>query len=240
MNPSTRVVVCAWNGKQYPANLPGMLPLWTQHQCPVTIFSPEDAPLWIEQPGVGSRLTGKQSWVGEVGIARVRIQLEALLTYPEKFFFFTDADAFCLTPEFPQYLYRDADTFWVNLYEDHFEHQAPWYPPGCPKLAFMTPLFFSRKTVAFLLEGMKQVPMNPRLPYSDNNLMEIAWRFGYPYAGFEGRCSIASSPDGMLAMIGGVRREGLTFIHSIKTTSQADQILAARQDFLHNPPRFRY
>jgi len=35
-----------------------------------------------------------------------------------------DADSFCLSPELPEYLYREPDTFWCNVLCHENEHQA--------------------------------------------------------------------------------------------------------------------
>ena len=144
LNPDTRIAVVGYSGDQ--KQIEQSLDLYLHHECPVTILSPEDAPVVINHPSVDNRHAGGRAHYGPVACARMLAHLKILLTYPENFFFMNESDSLCLDPKIPNYLYRDADTVWSNG-GPCMPYNAVKLTGGCPALSFQAPWFFSRKTI---------------------------------------------------------------------------------------------
>jgi hypothetical protein len=164
MNPDTRVVVCCYQGDAH--QVIDMLPsLYQHHECPVSIFSPEDSPVLLF-PGLDCRHSGKRARFGENAQSRHLSYLRMLLELPENFFLINESDSFCLDPQIPQYLYDEPDTFWSNAIPDGGSR------PGIPTPSFQPPWFMSRKTVSALIGAADKVAFDPDLPW-DSSLIDF-------------------------------------------------------------------
>ena len=229
MNPDTRISVHCYSGDENQVR--EKLGLYMHHECPVTILSPEDAPVNIDHGIVDYRQGGKRSpkiWggspmhtpqAGQDSIDRQRRHLEILLEYPEKYFLCNDADSVCLSPNLPEYLYNEPDILWSNLVYDPIPHQQSGYPPNFPRLAFQPPYFLSRTTIERMLAVAEGVKANPVMPYIDYYMVDLAVRAKLVWKGFPDGFSggISDSPGVMEHTQVAVRHKGTIFIHSVKT-----------------------
>lgn len=111
MNENTCVVVQCWEGDAH--QIKELLPFWQHHEVPVYLQSPEDSKVVSPDPSVKTLHGGKRGWSGPWTIDRQILHLEQMLELPYDWFFYTDADAICLSAEFPQTVY--SGEFWSNM-----------------------------------------------------------------------------------------------------------------------------
>lgn len=236
MNPNTRVAVCGYAGDAH--QVTSALRMYTHHECPVTILSPEDAK--IEIPGVDCRFGGQKQYIGQLSLDRQREHLRILMSYPEEFFLINDSDSMCLSPKIPDYLYAEPDFLWSNLIEDHMPfRQEGYYPEGFPKLAFQPPYFLSRKGIAALLACVEDenIPANPMLAFIDHYMVQLAVKANFPWRNFTDgiSCPISSDVNSQRLTWEKVRRSGVVMIHSVKAPCFWEPMETAHHSFLVNP-----
>lgn len=237
MNPDTRVAVCCYAGDAH--QVITMLDLYMHHECPVTVFSPEDSRADIRYPGVDNLFGGKRAYVGQDCLDRMRIHLAMLLDYPEEHFLIHDSDSICLSPELPAALYAEPDMLWSNQVSNDIPEQQPGFPPDIPHIAFQPPWFLSRKTIGAILASGAPV-VNPILPFIDYWLVEAAVRSGIPWCSLPNTVSADLSRDTPTTVetsarvMNAVRNEGLIFLHSIKGAEFAAPYIQARAQYVYN------
>lgn len=232
MNPDTRVAICCYAGDAH--QVVEMMPLYAQHGCPITILSPEDAPVLL--PGVDCRMGGKRCYIGWDGVERMKKHLRILLDEtPEKFFLIHDADSILLDPKIPDAWYAEPDTVWANIVDNGVPEQQPGFGPGIPHIAFHPPWFLSRTVIERLLAVGDEVKPNEFLPFIDYWMVEAAVHAGLAWKGMEGRMSVpmASHLDWAIKHVG----LGYTVIHSCKGMKFAQPLLDARRQFLSRGQR---
>lgn len=234
MNPNTRVVVCCYAGDR--RQVEAMFDFNRHHACPIVVLSPEDSAVEIHHPGVENRAVGPNEYTGYKSLARFRKHLEILLTFPEDFFFINDSDSFCLTPQFPNYIYAEPDLLWTNLKIDDATSQQAFYPEGFPHLAFQPPWFFSRNTIKALLAVADDVTPNPNMLFIDYWLVQLAVAAGVQWKGFPGCISWPMhDPYFARAAWEAVRYHGTTFVHAVKTRELCDYLMDAQRLFATAP-----
>lgn len=221
MNEDTRVAVCCYAGDG--GQVIGNLDLYTHHECPVVILSPEDSKVEIDHPRVDNRFGGKRAYIGQLSFDRQRRHLEILLDFPEKYFFINDADSACLSPKLPDYLYAEPDLVWSMVATDE---DPTTVLAGFPHVAFQPPYFLSRKTI----EAMLAVP-NDILPSAanlaramgaidciDHYMARLTVMAGLPWRGLAGAVGghFSTNPDHLAVGLNAVKNEGFIFIHGAK------------------------
>lgn len=247
MNPDTRISVHCYEGDGHQAR--EALHLYTHHECPVTVFSPEDSRVTIEAPGVESRYVGiREGSVSVVNIGtggdrvvsggpltnlRQHQQMRALLEYPENFFLLNDADSMCLSAKLPDYLYDEPDVFWSNLVHDPALCNQPGYPEGFPRLGLQPPLFLSRWTIERLLEVHDKIVPNTVIPWIDHYLLQCAVEAKLVWKGFPDCVSsdLDRYPGHLEWAQVQVRHLGRVFVHSAKSEKSWGPLLHARRQF---------
>lgn len=225
MNEDTRVAVCCYAGDA-PLVLSN-IGLHTHHGCPVTILSPDDAPVGIIHPGVENRYGGKRAYTGLLSLERQRRHLEMLLDYPEKYFFINDADSACLSPKLPDYLYAEPDMVWSMVASDN--DPDPYLDPELPHVAFQPPYFLSRPTIEAMLKSAHKIEYDPRLLNIDHYMVQLTFAAGLPWRGLEKAVGghFSTNPEHLEVGIGGART-GYIFFHGAKTQPAWDSLIAAR------------
>lgn len=236
MNPSTRVVVFAYGGDTQ--QVIDMLPIWQHHGCPVTIMSPEDAPVNI--PGVDCRSAGEAAHCGPKSHVRTLLHMNLMLEYPEENFFFTESDALCLDPEFPAYLYEERK-FWTNGGRDESDLDGrlearpteEWY-------SFQAPWFAHRSIIETMIAAAPKVAYDDRLRWVDLYLSQLVFAAPVPWERFRGAICMPISgslynpnfPEWAPALwADGIKiatksaREGVNFVHSVKTIESAELLV---------------
>lgn len=111
MNPETCTVIQAWAGDA--KQVEQLMPYWRHHGVPIYIMSPENAPV-SALPGTKALTGGERGWSGPHTIERQLRHFELMLELPFDWYFYTDSDALCLTPEFPEGVYQPG-VFWSNV-----------------------------------------------------------------------------------------------------------------------------
>lgn len=223
MNPSTRVVIFCYEGDRHQVEL--LLPYFQHHQCPITIMSPVDSKVRIK--GFECIHAGRRAYIGEASISRHREHLRLLLVYPEKHFFLCDPDSFCLSPEFPARLYRDAnETVWSNECVETRPHETPY-----DKIAMQPPYFLTKDTIKRLLAA--HVPLHPITQYIDWWWVAHCWRAGIvhrPFTLMEHASTYmpgAVIDDPWQQLDYRIRCMGAVMMHPIKTPEQIAGCVAA-------------
>lgn len=208
-----------------------LLALYQHHDCPISIFSPEDSPVLL--PGLDCRASGKHAYFGPDAQDLHLSHLKMLLELPEQFFFANESDSFCLDPIIPEYLYAEPDTFWCNAIPDGGSQ------PGTPTRSFQAPWFMSRDVVKRLIAAAPKVFQDHK--WVDLYLVELASAAGVKWSPFKDAvcCPIAWSVHGEPAsqwqkdtyavglQIGKTRaREGANMIHSCKSLEAGLALMA--------------
>lgn len=124
MNENTCVAIQCWEGDA--DQIMRLLPYWQHHGVPIYLISPEDAPVgaW---PGTQAMSAGKRGWAGPHTIDRQIEHFKLMYDLPFDYYFYTDADAICLSAEFPGYVY-EPNTFWSNMLSTYdFWTKVPLY-----------------------------------------------------------------------------------------------------------------
>jgi hypothetical protein len=236
LNPNTRVAVCGYAGDAH--QITSALRMYTHHECPVTILSPDDSK--IEIPGVDCRFGGKRQYIGQLSLDRQREHLRILMTYPEEYFLINDSDSMCLSPKIPQYLYDEPNFLWSNLIVDNMDfRQHGYYPDDFPKLAFQPPYFLSKTGIAALLacvEG-ENIPANPKLAFIDHYMVQLAVKAKFPWRNFlDGiSCPISTDVNSQRVTWEKVRRHGTIMIHSVKAPQFWEPMDAAHKAYTASP-----
>jgi hypothetical protein len=257
MNPDTRIAVCCYAGDAH--QVTEMLNLYTHHECPVTILSPDEystvpldaifgayvTPLGssrVDIPGLDCRYAGKAAIVGQDSIDRQAEHLKILLNYPEKFFLVNDSDSFCLSAKIPDYLYAEPNAVWSNMITDSNPYRSglcngpsgepakKYYPDGFPKLALQPPYFFSHTVLEKLVAATYSVSMNEHLPFIDHYMTQLAVQAGIPCKGFtDGWSGPISSHPDMPRVVLGAVNNGAVMIHGAKGVKWSAPLLEARR-----------
>lgn len=237
-NPNTRVVVFAYSGDA--PKLQILLPYFLHHGCPVTIFSPDDAPVEkLDGVPEGADVTflvgGKREYIGVKSILRQEIHMKMMLKFPEQFFFACDADSLCLDPLLPAYLYKESETLWSNEIPDLMHARPPGY--DLPRIALHPPWFFSRATIKKLLSVSHLVTPDLDTPVIDHWLLHLAISSGVPHKDFRnGSTSFPSENDEFHfgVMSGKVRYGGTVFVHTVKSKRVLDRLVEDRAFYLRH------
>jgi hypothetical protein len=223
MNANTRVAVCCHVEDH--RRVVNTLGIYLHHECPVVILSPEDAKVEITCPGVESRFAGLNGYLGQNAVDRHRGYLEALLTFPEEFFFLNESDSFCVSPQFPDYVYAEPNTVWSNLCPDDPRPQE--YPEGVPQIVFWAPWFLSRGTIQAMLAAANDYRVDPGFYLTgsiDYYMAQLARMAGLPWAGFP--TELVYPHEGP-NVHDSVRNHGVVFIHSVKDAGIAHSLVSA-------------
>lgn len=220
LNPDTRVVVFCYAGDRH--QVENLMPNYRRHGAPISVLSPEDSPVRID--GVECLHAGRRAYIGQDSLTRHRLHLKLLLDRcPEKYFFLNDPDSFCVSPELPARLYRDAeDTVWGNEVVEPRPHWSPY-----PKIAIQPPYFLTRETIRRLLEA-PDPGCHPITPYIDWYWVALCYSAAIthrPFTLLEHPSTavapfIGSDPWDQLAYR--IRHCGTTMMHPIKTVQQID------------------
>lgn len=237
MNPHTRVVVFGYAGDAH--QIQALLPYYLHHGCPVTVFSPEDAPIEklnvYEGADVTFRIGGKREYIGVKSIQRQEIHFRMMLEFPEQFFFANDADSLCLDPALPAYLYQQSDVLWSNEIPDLMHERPEGY--SLPRIALHPPWFFSRAVIKKLLANSPYITPDPTTPVIDHWLLQIASFASISHKDFvNGGTSFPTENDefhfGVLS--GKVRYGGTVFVHTVKSERVLKRLVEDRQFYLRN------
>lgn len=236
-NPNTRVVIFGYDGDAH--QIEALLPYYRHHGCPVTIMSPEDAPIqpWdiVSDTPVDFRTGGKRCYIGADAIARQEIHFRMMLGYPEQFFFACDADALCLDPLLPAYLYKESETLWSNEISDLMHERPAGY--DLPRVALHPPWFLSRHTIERLLCWSPVTTPDPTTPVIDHWLLQCARLAGVPHKDFRnGSTSFPSENDEFHfgVMSGKVRYAGTVFVHTVKSKRVLNRLVEDREYYLRH------
>jgi hypothetical protein len=243
MNPRTLVCVSAYAGDE--EQVRNNMPVYIHHKCPVVIFSPSDAPIY-EMLGATCLIGGLKGWTGPQTLRRHVRFLELMLAFPFDHYLFNDSDSFCLSPEFPRYLYDDPNSAWSNEVTD----TNPG-PSRLPKIAMQPPYFFSRA----VLEGLLKADKNPPTSYYgdvgpsaggllpvpteciDHYHMQLVMGSGFGHKTFfHGASFETGTPNGLNTMSELVRNHGRVLVHSVKTKPILDRLRADRKEYLRTHP----
>jgi hypothetical protein len=184
MNPDTRIAVCCYQDDAHQVS--ASLFAYLHHECPVTILSPEDSPVYIPGISVDCLHGGKRAYTGQDSLDRQKIHLAMLLDYPENYFLIHDADSVCLDPTIPQYLYDNPDIMWSNQVDDAIPQHQTTFPEGWPHVAFQPPYFLSRTTLAALLAVADdpRCVASPMMPFIDYYMVQLTMVAGVPWRRF--------------------------------------------------------
>ncbi len=234
MNESVRVVVHGYSGDAH--QIVNAMPQYDHHAAPVTVLSPEDAP--VDIPGVDCRKAGKRAYTGQLSLDRQRAHLELLLGYDEEWFLLHDSDSVCLEPELPGYLY-EPDTVFYNATPTH-RYLASLGEPPLPgyEYVFQPPLFFSRQSLlrmlAFSDEAMEELPDFGKL--IDWFFLAMARLAGLDAKPFpDGISRPLWAPYEIARAYASVRTKGIIFLHSVKTKEALDVFVSGRAEFNADP-----
>lgn len=229
MNPNTRVAICCYQGDAH--QVWSMLPLYLQHECPITVLSPADSPVFV--PGAaGVNITcltgGKKCYIGWDGVERMKRHLRLLLDEsPEKYFLIHDADSLVLPAVLPQEWY-DIEALWSNTIGNNAPDQVRGFAADIPHIAFHPPWFMSRRIAELLLVAGENVEPNVYLPFIDYWMVEACVRGGIPYMPMSKGVSVpCSNPDCHQQCINMASRDQLTVVHSVKGMEMAQPIVDA-------------
>lgn len=250
MNPNTRISVHCYEGDGHQVR--DALQLYLHHMCPVTILSPEDSRVVIDNPGVECRFAGVRGdsvrtvkipcepvarivTGGDTANARQVAQLKLLLTYPEEWFLMNDADSFCLSPEISPYLYEDTGKIWCGVAHDPNEagYRAAGLPRDFPRFALQPPYFAHRSVIERMVATTPQVNAH-EFPWIDHFMMHMAYLAKVRYQNFTDGygADLDRYPENLPPCIRAVRREGKVFIHSAKAPATWGPLVEARAQFL--------
>jgi hypothetical protein len=211
----------------------GLLPLHARHGHPITVMSPEDAPVTID--GYDFVHAGKQQSVGPLAVARQREHMRRLLDYPENYFLMHDADSICLSERLPGYLYEKPDALYSNLVFNGVPwEQEPYIKNNIPRLAMQPPVFASRR----IIEALLAVETPPMDGFIDHWFAQAATIAGVRSRSFWNCVSrgISTSPGELEITLFEVRYRGAVFVHSVKSPTFWNPLLAAHQGWLDNGP----
>lgn len=234
MNPDTRVSIHCYAGDA--RQVIETLPVHKRHECPVTVFSPEDSPVNIVD--MDCKFAGKRQSIGPLSVEREREHMRILLTYPENFFLMNDADSFCLSPQLPQYLYDRPDIVWCNYVEDTLEANQPGYAgysSDFPHFAMQPPYFLSRRLMEQMIAAADRCPPNDVMPWIDHFMMQLVFAAGLTVHRFKD--SVAADvdryPENLEPTLDLIRNDGRVFVHSSKSPKTWRPMIEARREYLN-------
>lgn len=254
MNPNTRVSVHCYEGDGHQVR--DALHLYTHHECPLTIISPEDSQVVI--PGVECRFAGKRDGSvltvqipgepveriitgGQLANDRQVAQLKLLLTYPEEWFLMNDADSFCLSPQIPRYLYNRPDTIWCGVANDPNEpaYVGANLPADFPRFALQPPYFTHRNVIERML--LTTPTYDERFPWIDHFMMHMAYLAQVRFVNFDDGygADLDRYPENLPPAVRAVRYQGKVFIHSSKCKTSWGPLVEARAGYCADQRRIR-
>lgn len=239
MNESTLVAGFGYSGDANQIEV--LLPYWEHHQCPIVIMSPTDAPI-ESMKGHICRSEGYRAYIGQKSLDRQWMQMRALLEFNDKdgkpfqWFLLNDSDSFVFTEKLPDYLYHDKCIVWSNQVNDFrqpgqvWENLPPWpddYHKGFPLVAMQPPYFLSRSAMERMVSVASSIKMCPICPFIDWYMVQLAVTAGLKHEGFRSGASCETSTGhGIAVMSERILKYGATFIHSVKSKSSLDQLVA--------------
>lgn len=208
------------------------LPVYEHHKMPVVIVSPEDSRIEKMGPHI-CRFGGKRQYIGAESLQRQQIQLRMLLDYPFDFFLANDSDSFCISPEIPEYLFKERGVLWSNEVSDTMHARNPGY--AYPRLAFQPPYFFSRDVIVRLLKA--KVEPDPTTPFIDWVMMAWAIATNCPHKNFRDGFSCPTSDNHSASVMADhVLNQGKVMLHSIKTSRVLHNLLTCRKRYVAGHP----
>lgn len=221
----TLVVVHGYKGDAH--QIEALMPVYEHHQLPVVVISPWDSPIKTMGPHI-CREAGQVAYIGQKSWDRQLAQLKTLLDYPHHWFLLNDSDSFVLSPELPDYLYRDENTVWSNEVDDFRHpgevypgHTEPWpldYHKGLPLIAMQPPYFLSRKALEKIVKHAEGMVACPITPFIDWWWVPACDKAHVKHARYPGCASCENVTElGRAVMRQCVLERGANFIHSVKT-----------------------
>lgn len=158
-----------------------LLPYHVNHECPIVILSPEDAPIKFMGAHI-CRHAGRRGYIGQESIDRQKKHLRMLLEYSFEWFLLNDSDSVCILPEIPRYLYEARRCFFSNEAVDPRPHKT-----GLPKLALQPPYFLDREALQAIVGMSDRVDMDSRTPYIDNYMLRLVCAAGVEHRPYQGQ-----------------------------------------------------
>jgi len=151
LNPDTLIVVHCYSDDL--VRVQNFLPVFTHHERPILLLSPEDAPVTLEHTGIAYASAGGKGWKGPQTIHRQVAHWRLALEYEPyaHWFLLNDSDSMCLDPQLPDYLYADPNMVWANVLCHENEHQEDDHPNLNP------PYFMSRHVLQQLLDKAEEI-----------------------------------------------------------------------------------
>lgn len=213
--------------------------MYSHHGFPLVIMSPEDSKIENVGPHI-CRFSGKRAYIGQDSWDRQLAQLKLLLEYDFNWFLLNDSDSFVLTPELPGYLYESIDTVYSNEVTDFRIPGETWTGEGgpitwpldfhkdFPLIAMQPPYFMSRRALSRLVtagEGAIACPITPFIDWWFPYVCTIAKLNHRPFV--NGASCETVTENGILVMSECILKRGATFIHSVKSKSSLNRLLAA-------------
>jgi len=154
-----------------------LLRIHEAHECPIVIFSPEDAPILELGPHI-CRQVGKRGYIGQVSLDRQRDSLRIMLEYPFNWFLLNDSDSCCITPTIPHQFYHPG-VFWSNEITEPRPHPSPY-----PKIALHPPYFAHRSVLSQMLSVADRFVAHPITPFIDHYMLQLVCESGVAHKSF--------------------------------------------------------
>ncbi len=210
------------------------MPVYEHHGYPIVIVSPDDSPI-VKMGGHICITAGKRAYIGQLSWDRQYLQLKALLQFPQEWFLLNDSDSFVITPELPDYLFRDDNVVWSNEVDDFrkpgesWQGGPPWsldYHKGYPLIAMQPPYFLSRKALQKIVNTCEGLEACPTTPFIDWWWVPASYKAGIKQRRYVGCASCETvTPNGLTVMSNCIRDQSATFIHSVKSGHVMNQLL---------------
>jgi hypothetical protein len=143
VSKDTLVVLHCYAGDE--AQVRSMLNIWTHHDLPLLVLSPENAPVTIDHPLVMNATAGEAGWKGPHTIKRQIAHWKLAAETGRSWYLLHDSDSVCLSTDIPEYLYSDPNIFWSNVLCHEDQHQDSDQPN------FNPPYFLSRDLLLRLI-----------------------------------------------------------------------------------------
>lgn len=208
------------------------LPVYEHHKCPVVIFSPTDSRIEKMGPHI-CRFGGIRQYIGPESLQRQQIQMKMLLDYPFEWFLLNDSDSFCISPEIPEYLYKERGVLWSNEVSDAMHTRPPGY--AYPQLAFQPPYFCSRQVLEILTDV--DVTPDPKTPFIDWVMMAWSIATNCPHKNYRDGLSCPTSDNHTSSVMAShVLNHGKVMLHSIKTARVLHNLIACRKRYVVGHP----
>jgi hypothetical protein len=252
LNPDTRIIVHCYAGDMHQLNLDNYL----QHECPVTIMSPDDSRAVFDEPGIDCAYAGKRAYIGQDSLDRQREHMRLMLTYPENYFLCHDSDSYVLDAKIPDYIYAEPNLVWSNQVDDAIPEHQDTFLEGWPHVAFQPPYFLSRQTIEAMLAVADdpRVQASPVMPFIDYYMVQLTMVAGLRWKRFRDclSCPITADPKkkgrlsadhvgiyerGYKIALQGIAG-GANIIHSNKDPQALYDFMDARKAFLSGNPEY--